>query len=205
MPLGEERCTPRSRRPVAGLTSAEKAGEWTQISSWPSPSKSSTSQASPSPAPKLGLGGREVAPDRVAEVRAGRGRRRHRASRRRCTARVRSRGAPRADRRARRDSAESACIFLCIRLDSVYFDQEVAPVRAADQRAVGARDARLAEVALEPRQPERGVGRQRPALHLAIGRGRQVREPAARHRVERLVQPAQHRPRRSPPARRSSR
>ena len=53
-------------------------------------------------------------------------------------------------------------------------DQEVAPVGAPDQRAVGARHPRLAQVALQPDQPQRGVGRQRPALHLAVGRGRQI-------------------------------
>ena len=65
-------------------------------------------------------------------------------------------------------------------------------MRAADERAVGAGHPGLAEVALQPGEPERGVGRQRPALHLAVRRGRQVGEPAARHRVERVVQPAQH-------------
>ena len=92
----------------------------------------------------------------------------------------------------RRQSADSACIFLCIRLDSGYLTRKFRQCAPRIERAVGPGDARLAEVALEARQSQRRVGRQRPALHLAVRRGRQIGEPAARHCVERLVEPAQH-------------
>ena len=110
--------------PRAGLTSAENAAEWTQTSSLPSPSKSSTSPGEPLALAAARLGLRQVAPDRVPQVRqiepaedavpvgvvalrAADG------------AAHRGRVAP-----ARGASALSAIIFLCIRFDSEYLTRK---------------------------------------------------------------------------------
>ena len=152
--------------------SAENCSEWTHSSSWPSPSMSTTRTQ------RLARAAACLRPRRdfARSPRAGTAdtaRRRRRASRRRCTARDRSRDAPSGGSpRVTAERGERQHLLVHpVRLRIL--DEEVAPVRAANERAVGPASALLAECpapAAPGAAPRRAAATSPPSRGTAVGR-----------------------------------
>src|SRR2546422_7560850 len=118
-------------------------------------------------APQLAFGQREVAPDRLPEMREVQPSE-HAMPVRVVALRTADRLA-RCRRVARAPAQRGQGLHLLVhpvRLGIAH--EEIAPVRSPDQRPVGPGEPLGPEVALEARQSGRGVRRQRPALHLAV-------------------------------------
>ena len=104
------------------------------------------------------------------------------------------------DRRLRRQSADSACIFLCIRFDSEYFTRKLRQCAPRTSAPSGPAMRASPEIALQAGEPERRHPAAATSPPSRDRSGGQIGEAAARHRRQAPRRAGSIRPRRSPPA-----